>query len=415
MALTGPAEEPWIAPPAVVRRVLGLGRLLDGLSTAVAGHRLDPLGLLAERAAVADLSRHGRTSCGRATRLLAAADGWLALSLARPDDVAAVPAWLETPVSGRPGDPPWEEIAHVVAARPVGPLVDQAALLGLPVSALDSVGPDEPAVRAGTVDGPDLPALDPARAVVVDLSSLWAGPLCGHLLGLAGATVIKVESSQRPDGARLGAAEFFDLLHAGQLAVSVDLTTPGGRDLLGRLIRMADVVVEASRPRALDQLALGPRALMAEGNTRAWVSVTGYGRSGPASGRVAFGDDAAVAGGLAARREPDDGPWFCADAVADPLTGMAAAAAALAALASGRRWVLDVALARVAAVVGATGPHPADQWRPAGDRTDLVVGAPRARPPGGRASTMGADTATVQSWLESGDRGGPGPRRGGNL
>jgi len=414
MALTGPPEEPWIAPAAVVRRVVGLGRLLNALNGALAAHRLDPLGLLAERAAVAGLSRHGPTSCGRATRLLATADRWLALSLARPDDVAAVPAWLETPVPAGSGDAPWAEIADVVATRRAGPLVDQAALLGLPVAALDSVGADGPAVRAVAVDSPEQPALDPVGAVVVDLSSLWAGPLCGHLLGLAGATVIKVESSRRPDGARLGPARFFDLLHAGHLAVSLDLATDGGRELLGSLIRAADVVIEGSRPRALDQLGLGPGSLMAGGKTRAWVSVTGYGRSGPGAGRVAFGDDAAVAGGLVARRGPD-GPWFFADAVADPLTGMVAAAAALAALASGRRWVLDVALARVAAAVGRPDPDRADRWRPARDRPHLVVGAPRARAPGGRAPALGADTASVRAWLAPAGRGGPAPGRGGNL
>jgi hypothetical protein len=415
MSLTGPTEEAWLAPTGVVDRVLSLGRLLDTVSVAVAGHRLDPLALLAERAALSDAARHGRTSCGRATRLLGAADGWLAVSLARPDDVAALAAWLETPVSTGAAEPPWDEIARVVADRPIGPLVDQATRLGLPVAALDSVGPDRPAVVAEPLDGPDARPLDPSDTLVVDLSSLWAGPLCTHLLGLAGATVVKVESSRRPDGARLGPSAFFDLLHAGQRSVALDLSTEAGRTVLRRLLGRADVVVEASRPRALEQMGLGPRAVMAGGRTRAWVSITGYGRTGDGANRVAFGDDAAVAGGLVARAGPGEGPWFCADAVADPLTGMAAAAAVLTALASGRHWLLDVALARVAAVIDRAGPDGTDGWRPARDRPDLVAGPARARRVAGSAPTLGADTASVMGWLEAGVRGGPTPPRGGNL
>ena len=73
--------------------------------------------------------------------------------------------------------------------------------------------------------------------------------------------------------------------------------------------------------------------------------------TGPERERVAFGDDAAAAGGLVAH--DDEGPCFVADAVADPLTGVAAAAAAVAALEVGGGWLLDVAMSRVAAHVAA--------------------------------------------------------------
>ena len=83
---------------------------------------------------------------------------------------------------------------------------------------------------------------------------------------------------------------------------------------------------------------------------------------GPSADRVAFGDDAAAAGGLVVW--DGEGPCFCGDAVADPLSGMAAAAAALAALEQGGRWVLDVSMADVAAgcrvaTSPAGGPPPA--------------------------------------------------------
>ena len=90
-------------------------------------------------------------------------------------------------------------------------------------------------------------------------------------------------------------------------------------------------MIESSRPRALRRLGLHADEWLAAGPGRIWLSITGYGREDPRQ-RVAFGDDAAVAGGLVATGT-DGSPAFCADAIADPLTGMLAAAAALAAAA----------------------------------------------------------------------------------
>ncbi|MDN2502875.1 CoA transferase, partial [Nocardia nova] len=134
------------------------------------------------------------------------------------------------------------------------------------------------------------PWRDLTGRLVVDLSSMWAGPLCAHILGRAGARVIKVESPHRPDGARAD-HHFFDTLHAGHEFRTVDFRTDSGRAELAALLAAADIVIEASRPRALAQLGLGPdRRGLRPGQI--WVGLTGYGRSEPM--RVAFGDDAAV-------------------------------------------------------------------------------------------------------------------------
>src|SRR5262249_50970489 len=106
----------------------------------------------------------------------------------------------------------------------------------------------------------------------------------------------------------------------------------------------ADVVIEVFRPRALVALGIDPVAVARAGRLRVWLSLTGHGR---ASDRVAFGDDAAVAGGLVAWALR--GPCFRADAVADPPRGLPAAASVLAHLEAGGRWLLDIALARTAA------------------------------------------------------------------
>ncbi|HKE75109.1 MAG TPA: CoA transferase [Acidimicrobiales bacterium] len=374
-ALTGDAVRPGlVAPRGVVERIVGLGEPLG----------IDALALLGERAAIAGLARRGSVSCGGATRLLPGPDGaWLAVSLARDDDVAAVPAWL-----GLPGPPPpdelWTRVAEAVAATPPAGILDGAATLGLPVARVGETPPGPAVVAERIGEGPPLRR----SALVVDLSSLWAGPLCTRLLARGGARVVKVESLTRPDGARRGPAAFFALLHAGQRAVALDLATAPGRERLRALVAAADVVVEGSRPRALAQLGIAPDA----DGPQVWVSITGHGRTGPGGDRVAFGDDAAAAGGLVAWGS-DGAPRFVADAVADPLAGVAAAGATARALAAGGRWLVDVALARVAATVAGD----REEW----DEGDPGVEAPpTARPPaGGPPPELGEHTAEVLAEL----------------
>ena len=225
---------------------------------------VDPLRLLGERAAIAGLRRGGQVSCGGGTRLLRAADGWLALSLTRPNDVDLLPAWLGIgPIAIEDA---WEVVTGAVRSRDVSTLVQQAVLLGLPVGALPADGsrgreptPALPCRSTRIGDAP--PVAGMVRDVVVaDLGSLWAGPLCGSLLAEAGAQVIKVESTKRPDGARRGAEAFFDLLNAGKRSVALDFTAPSGRRMLTSLLGRADVVIEASRPRALEQLGIDAAA-----------------------------------------------------------------------------------------------------------------------------------------------------------
>jgi crotonobetainyl-CoA:carnitine CoA-transferase CaiB-like acyl-CoA transferase len=269
----------------------------------------------------------------------------VAVNLPRDEDREAIPAWLGTTF----GPDMWASVADAARLRSVAQLVEGGEPLGLAVAGVgeleagrDGAGPVVAARVAGApvVDDPPL---------VVDLSSLWAGPLCARLLHQRGARVIKVESWARPDGARRGPAAFFQLMQTGARFVGLDLAAPSGRHALAGLLARADVVIEASRPRALRQLGIDAASIMAEQGPRVWISITGYGRD---RDRVAFGDDAAAAGGLLAWDE--HGPCFAADAVADPLAGVAAAAAAAESLVAGGRWILDVAMAGVAAHVAGT-------------------------------------------------------------
>lgn len=195
--------------------------------------------------------------------------------------------------------------------------------------------------------------------------------------------MIKVESVDRPDGARSGSGDFFDLLHGGHESVCIDFRDDRDIAALRSLLQCADVVVESSRPRALEQLGIVPSDMA---HIRVWLSITGYGRDRASAQRVGFGDDAAVAGGLATSDE--SGPCFCADAVADPLTGMVAAAAVLHALRDGERALLDVALARTAAWAA---------YGPVTDIRDRALAVPRSRQRGPDAAPLGRDTEAVFS------------------
>jgi crotonobetainyl-CoA:carnitine CoA-transferase CaiB-like acyl-CoA transferase len=219
---------------------------------------------------------------------------------------------------------------------------------------------------------------------VVDLTALWSGPVCAHLLGRCGAQVIKVEDAGRPDGARLGDPWLFEQLHDGHDGAVLDFSSPAGRRALGDLIDSADVVLEASRPRALDALGFGPEPFLAARPGRTWVSITGYGRSGPRSNWVAFGDDAAAAAGLVAW--PDrHSPVFCADAVADPITGLLAAVGALASMATGGGHLVDTSLVASAAFTAGgdscRGHHRVDgsgsAWSVSHDGTTRAVEPPQ--------------------------------------
>lgn len=350
MSLTGPAYGPGIGPPVgLVEKLYETARRVSAAS-ASRGKRLsiDPLGLLTERAAVSGLRRRGRISCGGATRLLEARDGWFAVTFARHEDFELVPAWLEigeVPLGvSSVRDATWELVESETRVRSVSELRQRAALLGLGFGALGDSGTSRyrrDPVR--TVCFGDESPIRLGEVLVVDLSSLWAGPLCGRLLCDAGAVVVKVESSTRPDGTRRGPREFFDLMNAGKLSVSLSLSATTGVKQLADLIRSADVVIEASRPRALEQMGIVARDMLRCG-PKVWISITGHGRD-DAANRIAYGDDAAVSGGLVAWR--DGAPYFCADAIGDPVSGLEAAAAALELLNSDGRWMVDVSMAGI--------------------------------------------------------------------
>ncbi len=409
MWLTGRADGPALGCPA------GVIEVLDSASLQLTEHSkrfglqisIDGLALLGERAALMGLSRRGSTSCGGATRILKTADGYLALSLARPGDLALLPALLsdssaslapDTPIpfiaDAQPNNALWELLSQAVRHHQANELTELGAELGMAIAALPpkrsayqeqrlvvsdrsltTTDQTQERLRYAVLRSPQSTRSpirntgDEQRPVrVIDLSSLWAGPLCGQLLAAAGCEVIKVESSQRPDGARLGSPEFFSHLNAQKQSVTLDFTNQEDIRALTELLASADVVIEASRPRALEQLGIDRGFILATSGVSVWLQVTGHGASGADANRIGFGDDAAFAAGLVAWDDKRQ-PVFCADAIADPATGLVAASAVLEALGTNQQCLLDVSLRRVAEAM-AWGPTL--QWN--GD-----VALPRAR------------------------------------
>ena len=219
---------PWLSDPPVVPtgefgpRLVAASAVLR-LMAAARGSvvDLDALALLGERAALVELEPAGTSGAGGSATMARARDGWVALNLARPDDVASLPALVGAAVE--PAD--WSAVAEHLAQRTVAELVENAALLGL---ALAPVGADADAQLAARgqqpvrapflVDGarPGRSALRPGASevvpspvdqpLVVELASLWAGPLCGRLLADAGCHVVKVEGAKPFFGGGAGMA-----------------------------------------------------------------------------------------------------------------------------------------------------------------------------------------------------------------
>lgn len=276
-----------------------------------------------ERTPPGGLRPPGRISPNGSCRLIAACDGWIALNLARPEDLDVVPA-----LTGSTGEP-WQALTEVAAHETANGFRDRAAELQLPVAVIG----ESPALALSGSIGSDAPRR------VADLSALWAGPLCGSLLARAGAEVTRIISTGRPDPVALTDPDLDCRLNAGKDRIELDLRVQEGRRALVDILKEADAVITSARPAALARLGLVPEQFP----HLTWVAITAHGFDGAAGQRVGFGDDCAAAGGLVDWRKGE--PCFAGDALADPLTGLEAANAVL----SGKRGFIGIPMAGVAA------------------------------------------------------------------
>ncbi|MEU2058750.1 CoA transferase [Streptomyces sp. NPDC013455] len=209
------------------------------------------------------------------------------------------------------------------------------------------------------------PALAGLR--VLDLATLFAGPMAATLLGDFGAEVIKVEHPRRPDPsrghgpARDGVGLWWKVLGRNKRTVTLDLSTPGGRATLLRLAGTADVVIENFRPGTLEKWSLGWPELSAANPRLVLARVTAFGQTGPYAHRPGFGTLAEAMSGFAAvTGEPDAPPTLPPFGLADSVAGLATAYAVLTALAARRHTgtgqVVDMAI--IEPILSVLGPHP---------------------------------------------------------
>jgi crotonobetainyl-CoA:carnitine CoA-transferase CaiB-like acyl-CoA transferase len=220
---------------------------------------------------------------------------------------------------------------------------------------------------------------------------------------LAGAEVIKIEGTQRPDGARQGPPPFFDLLNQGKCSVALDLHTSKGQQQLLELIHDADIVIEGSRPRALRQMGVVAEELIREISGLSWLSISGYGRQEPQANWIAYGDDAGVAAGLSAIMYEATGKWvICGDAIADPLTGLHAALAGWASWMAGGGHLIDISLCQTVRHCLSATDTIADNIQDRQKRwvhylleNQIAISSPVGRAAATSAVPMGANTRSV--------------------
>ncbi|OBJ54359.1 CaiB/BaiF CoA-transferase family protein [Mycobacterium sp. 1423905.2] len=204
---------------------------------------------------------------------------------------------------------------------------------------------------------------------VFDLSTFWAGAYLTCYLGAFGADVVKVESIQRPDGHRYSGAFPFEgddwyersaiwqATNLNKRDLTLDLTAQRGRDIAHRLVADADVVVENFSPRVVEHFELDYTSVAAFNPDVVMVRMPGFGLEGPWRDYVGWALNIEQTSGMSAATGYPDGPPCNLQGPADPIVGVHAGVALLAALAQRRRTgegrLIEVAQIEVAACVTA--------------------------------------------------------------
>ncbi|MDE3074049.1 MAG: CoA transferase, partial [Chloroflexota bacterium] len=192
---------------------------------------------------------------------------------------------------------------------------------------------------------------------VLDLSHQYSGALTACLLADLGAEVIAVE---HPGGSPIrtmlpkkdGESLWWKVLQRGKKAITLNLSTERGRELMLRLARRSEVMVENFRPGTLERWRIGPKDLEAEGVSLILLRTSGFGQTGPDSGRPGFGTVAEAMSGFAYLNGfPDGPPVFPSVSLADGVAATFGAFGLMAALCARLRGqdgtgvqVVDVAL-----------------------------------------------------------------------
>ena len=195
---------------------------------------------------------------------------------------------------------------------------------------------------------------------VLELAQIMAGPTCGMLLADMGADVVKVEKIPGGDDSRSyseprvnGESAPFMMLNRNKRGIALDLKKPAGRDVLLRMVKRADVLIENFRRGTLEKLGLGYDVLALANPGLIYCAISGYGRDGPFADKGGFDLIAqGFAGLMAITGEPGGPPVKTGPPVADINAGILAAVGILAAYAhkqkTGQGQVVDTSLMEAA-------------------------------------------------------------------
>lgn len=212
-------------------------------------------------------------------------------------------------------------------------------------AAAETSAPTAPPHTAAQTDAPPLAGL-----TVVDFAMGWAGPLASRLLGDLGADILKIEAARYPDWWRgvnwtpqyiqdkgYEDAKTFCAMNRGKRGISIDLTTPAGRDIALSLIAKADVIVENQASGVMAKLGLGYEAVSAVRPDIVMLSMSAFGTGNAWSETRAYGSTLEQGSGLPSFMGfAPDAPTMAHLAYGDPVGGLFGCAAALTAL-IGRR------------------------------------------------------------------------------
>jgi CoA:oxalate CoA-transferase len=212
---------------------------------------------------------------------------------------------------------------------------------------------------------------------ILDLTHVLAGPFCASTLGDLGAHVIKVERPGTGDDTRAfppfvhGESAYFAALNAGKQSIALDLRASDDRAIFDRLLARADVLLENYRPGVMERLGYGWEDLHIRHPRLIYGAVSGFGHTGPDSGKPAYDMVVQARGGVMAITGEEGGPPVRVGAsIGDIVAGMYLAQGVLAALfareQSGVGAKIDIGMldAQIAiqehaiAITGATGTPP---------------------------------------------------------
>jgi CoA:oxalate CoA-transferase len=166
---------------------------------------------------------------------------------------------------------------------------------------------------------------------VLDFTRVLSGPYCTALMVDLGADVVKIESPHGDDYRHIGPfidgeSVLFQNVNRGKRSIALDLKAPRSIEIVRALAGTADVVVENFRPGVMDKLGLGWDALSALNPRLVFVSISGFGQTGPNVARPAYDIIVqAMSGLMSVTGEPDGPPTMVGEAIADVAGGLFAA------------------------------------------------------------------------------------------